>query len=157
MVRTLFFHMVFRKTMENTKKKPILTILFEVICGKWILNQVLVSTMFFTNINISFFNLCSDLLSIISKKINQIRNNLVYVVAGLIFLFCCAFTREPLQCFSAYFRKSKEIGVLQPIFLDYVCWQDGEFWQDGEWGVGSAGSVYIVHVRVSLIVASLRY
>ena len=26
----------------------------------------------------------------------------------------------PLQCFSTYFRKLKEIGVLQPIFPDYV-------------------------------------
>ena len=26
----------------------------------------------------------------------------------------------PLQCFSTYFRKLKEIGVLVPIFLDYI-------------------------------------
>ena len=141
MARTLFFHMVLRKTMKNTNKKPILTILFEAICGKWILNQVLVNTMLFTNISISLFNLYSDLLSIISKKISQIRNNLVYVVAHLIFLFCCALTRGPLQCFSAYFRKSKEIGVLQPIFLDYVFSFD--YIANGlltRWGMGSGVS-----------------
>ena len=30
----------------------------------------------------------------------------------------------PLQCFSTYFRKLKEIGVLRPIFRDYVIFYD---------------------------------
>ena len=45
-------------------------------------NQFLVSTIFLTDINIYFFNLCSDLFSIIGKKVNQIRSN----EARLIFL-----------------------------------------------------------------------
>ena len=42
--------------------------------------------------NISFFNLRFDLFLIIAKKVNQIRNNVVCVVARLVFVFCCAFT-----------------------------------------------------------------
>ena len=60
--------------------------------------------------NISFFSLRFDLFSIIAKEVNQIRNNVVCVVTHY----------GPLQCFSTYFRKSKEIGVLRPIFPEYV-------------------------------------
>ena len=81
-------------------------------------NQFLVSTIFFTIMNISFFSLGFDLFSIIAKEVSQIRNNVVCVVARLVFLFCCALTM--LQCFSTYFGKLKEIGVLRPIFPDYV-------------------------------------
>ena len=58
-------------------------------------NQFLVSTMFFTIRNISFFSLHFDLFSIIAKEVNQIRNNVVCVVARL-------------------------ARVLRPIFPDYV-------------------------------------
>ena len=69
--------------------------------------------------NISFFNLRFDLFSIIAKEINQIRNNVVRVVACLASVLL--YTHYgPLQCFSTYFRKLKEIGVLRPIFPDYV-------------------------------------
>ena len=46
---------------------------------------------FYTNITISFFNLCSDLFSNIAKKINQIRNRVVRVLARFV-VSCCAFT-----------------------------------------------------------------
>ena len=85
-------------------------------------NQFLVCTIFFTNINISFFNLRFDLFLIIAKKVNQIRNNVVCVVAHLVFVFFCALTTG--LCFSAYFRKLKEIGVLRPIFLGYFISSD---------------------------------
>ena len=81
-------------------------------------NQVLVSTIFFTIMNISFFSLRFDLFSIIAKEVNQIRNNVVCVVACFLVLLCTHY--GPLQCFSTYFRKLKEIGVLWPIFPDYV-------------------------------------
>ena len=50
-------------------------------------NQYLVSTIFCAITNISFFSLRFDLFSIITKKVNQIRNNVVCVVARLV--FCC--------------------------------------------------------------------
>ena len=78
-------------------------------------NQYLVSPIFFTIMNISFFNLCFNLFSMIAKEVNQIRNNVVCVVADLVFVFCCALTTG----FSTYFRKLKEIRVLRPIFPDY--------------------------------------
>ena len=69
--------------------------------------------------NNSFFSLRFDLFSIIAQKVNQIWNNVVCVVACLVFLFCCALY-GPLQCFSTHFRKLKEIRVLWPIFPDYT-------------------------------------
>ena len=80
-------------------------------------NQVLVSTVFFTIMIISFFSLRFDLFSMIAKEVNQIRNNVVCVVALLV-LLCTHY--GPLQCFSTQFRKLKEIGVLRPVFPDYV-------------------------------------
>ena len=82
-------------------------------------NQFLVSTIFFRNVFL-FFNLCFDLFSIITKKVNQIRNNVVCVVAHLVFVLSLCTHYGPLQCFSTYFRKLKEIRVLRPIFPDYV-------------------------------------
>ena len=88
-----------------------------------ITNQFLVSIIFFTNTNISFFNLSLDLLSIIAKK---------SIKSGTISLYCswpcfrvllCTHY-GPLQCFSTYFCKLKEIGVLRPIFPDYVIYCD---------------------------------
>ena len=74
MARKLFFHMVFRKFIENANKK-----------------KILVSTMFFTNINI-FFLICVVIsFQSLPKKVNQIRNNVV-----------------------------KRNGVSGPIFPDYV-------------------------------------
>ena len=66
-------------------------------------NQFLVSTIFFTIINISFFNLRFDLFSIIAKEINQIRNNVVCVVARLVFIFCCALTTGRSNAFQNIF------------------------------------------------------
>ena len=74
---------------------------------------------FLQSMNISFCNLRFDLFLIIAKEVNQIRNNVVCVVARLAFVLLCTHYR-PLQCFSTYFRKLKEIGVLRPIFPDYV-------------------------------------
>ena len=47
-------------------------------------NQFLVSTIFFTIMNISFFSLRFDLFSIIAKEVNQIRNNEVCVAPRLV-------------------------------------------------------------------------
>ena len=62
-------------------------------------NQFLVSTIFFTIMNVSFFNLRFNLFSIIAKEVNQIRNNVVCAVARLVFLFCCALTKGLCNAF----------------------------------------------------------
>ena len=66
-------------------------------------NQFLVSTIFFTIMNISFFNLRFDFFSIIAKEVNQIRNNVVCVVARLVFVFCCALTMGRCDAFQHIF------------------------------------------------------
>ena len=86
MARTLFFRMVLKKLSEITNNKPIL-----------------ISTIFFTIMNISFFNLRFDLFSIIAKEVNQIRNNVVCVVVRLVFLFCCALTTGRCNAFQHVF------------------------------------------------------
>ena len=66
-------------------------------------NQFLVSAIFFTIMNISFFNLRSDIFSIIVKEVYQIRNSVVCVAARLIFLFCCALTTGRCSAFQHIF------------------------------------------------------
>ena len=77
-------------------------------------NQFLVSTIFFTIINISFFSLRFDLFSIIAKEVNQIRNNVVCVVARLVFVFCCALTTGSGCC-----------NAFQHIFIN---WKKSKFY-----------------------------
>ena len=72
---TSFFSMVLRKFSEITKQQ---TIVF--------------SKIFFTIMNISFYSLRFDLFSIIAKEVNEIRKNVVRIVAHLVFLFGCALT-----------------------------------------------------------------
>ena len=93
MARKLFFHMVFRKFIENTNKK-----------------QILVSTMFFTNINISFFFLICVVISFQSlpKKVNQIRNNVVSVLTRLNFVFWFALTVGCCNAFQHIFVNQKK-------------------------------------------------
>ena len=83
-------------------------------------NQFVVTTILFTNINIPFFNLRFDRFSIIAKKSqsNQEQYSLCFSSPCFCVLLCthCG----PLQCFSTYFRKLKEIGVLRSLFPDYV-------------------------------------
>ena len=71
-------------------------------------NQFLVSTTFFTIMNISFSNLRFDLFSINAKEVNQIRNNAVCVVACRVFLFCCALTTRRCNAFQHIFIKKSE-------------------------------------------------
>ena len=86
MARTLFFRMVLKKFSEITNN-----------------NQFLVSTISFTIVNISFFNLRFDFFSIIAKEVNQVRNNVVCVVARLVFVFCCAITMSRCNAFQHIF------------------------------------------------------
>ena len=66
-------------------------------------NQFLVGTIFFININISFFYLGFDLFSIIVQKVNQIKGNVVCVVARLVFMFCFALTAGRCNPFQHFF------------------------------------------------------
>ena len=72
--RTLFFCMVLRKFLEITSNKPIFS-----------------QYNFFRIMNIYFFNLLFDLFLVMAKEVNQIRDNVVCVVARLVFVFFCAF------------------------------------------------------------------
>ena len=67
-------------------------------------NQFLVSDIFFAIMNISFFSLGFDLFSINAKEVNQTRNNVVYSVASLVFLFCCALTTGRCNAFQHNFE-----------------------------------------------------
>ena len=99
MVTILFFHMVLRKSIENT-------------CNK----LILLSIMFFTNVSISFFNLLSDLFSIIAKKVDQIRNHVVCVVACHAFVFYCVLTTDHCNLFQHIFVNPKKSKFYGPCF-----------------------------------------
>ena len=79
-------------------------------------NQFLVSTIFFTIMNISFFSLHFDLFSIIAKEVIQIRNNVLCVVARLVFLFCCALTTVGCNAFQHVFVNQKKSEFYGPYF-----------------------------------------
>ena len=88
-------------------------------------DQFLVSTISFTIMNISFFSLRFDLFPIIAKEVNQIRNNVVIVVARLAFLFCCALTTGRCNAFQHSFVNWKKSEFYGPYFqtvisCDYV-------------------------------------
>ena len=97
MARTLFFHILRRKFIENTINKPN-----------------------FSQYNISFYSLCSDLFSIIARKRqwNQEQCSLCCTMPCFRVLLCTLYGL--LRCVSTCFFKSKEIGVSWHIFQDYV-------------------------------------
>ena len=88
-----------------------------------IINQFLVSVIFFTIIKVSFFNLRFDLFSIIVKEVNQIRNNVVCVIIRLVFLFCCAITAGRWNVFHNIFVNQKNQNFTAHISrLCYFLW-----------------------------------
>ena len=104
-------------------------------------NQFLVSTIFFTIMNFSFFSLRFDLFSIIGKEVNQIRNNVVCVVACYIFLFCCALTTgrcnvfqqnlenlKKTEFYGTYFQRyqSIQVSLYLPFFVTFSLTQNRE-------------------------------
>ena len=66
--------------------------------------------------NISFFSLRFDFFSILAKEVNQIRINVVCVVARLVFCFAAHSLRASCNTFQ---HNLKEIGVSRPVFPDY--------------------------------------
>ena len=87
-------------------------------------NQFLVSTIFFTIMNVFFFWVC--IWSLFNHRqrsySNQEQCSLCCNSPCFLVLLCTHY--GPLQCFSTYFRELKEIGVLRPIFPDYVIFCD---------------------------------
>ena len=103
MGRTLFFRMVLKKFSEITNNKPIFS-----------------QYNIFYNYEYFFFQ--SAFWSLFNHRqrsqSNQEQCSLCCSSPCFRVLLCTHY--GPLQCFSTYFRKLKEIGVLRPIFPDYV-------------------------------------
>ena len=103
MGRTLFFRMVLKKFSEITNNKPIFS-----------------HYNIFYNYEYFFFQ--SAFWSLFNHRqrsqSNQEQCSLCCGSPCFRVLLCTHY--GPLQCFSTYFRKLKEIGVLRPIFPDYV-------------------------------------
>ena len=74
--------------------------------------------MFFTYINISFFNPFSDPFPIIVKEVTQIRNNTVCVVAHNISVLCCALTTDRCSVFQHSFKYQEKSEFYGPNFLN---------------------------------------
>ena len=103
MARTLFFRMVLRKFSEITNNKPIFS-----------------QYNIFYNYEYFFFQ--SAFWSLFNHRqrsqSNQEQCSLCCSSPCFRVLLCTHYGL--LQCFSTYFRKLKEIGVLRPIFPDYI-------------------------------------
>ena len=103
MARTLFFRMVLRKFSEITNNKPIFS-----------------QYNIFYNYKYFFFQ--SAFWSLFNHRqrsqSNQEQCSMCCSSPCFLVLLCTHY--GPLQCFSTYFRKLKKIGVLRPIFPDYV-------------------------------------
>ena len=84
-------------------------------------NGFLVSTIFFTIMNVSFLSLRFDLFLVIAKKVNQIRNN-VENKTRIISCFAVHLLRVVAMLFNIYFCKLKEIGVHDISRLCYFLW-----------------------------------
>ena len=103
MASTLFFRMVLRKFSEITNSKPILS-----------------QYKIFYNYEYFFFQsaFCSLFNHRQSSQSNQEKCILCCSSPCFRVLLCTHL--GPLQSFLTYFPKLKEIGVLRPIFPDYV-------------------------------------
>ena len=103
MARTLFLRMVLRKFSEITNNKPIFS-----------------QYNIFYNYEYFFFQ--SAFWSLFNHRQRSQSNQKQCSLRCCSPCFCVLLCTHsgPLQCFSKYFRKLKEIGVLRPIFPDYV-------------------------------------
>ena len=103
MTQTLFFRMALRKFSEITKNKPIFS-----QCNIFYNYEY----FFFKFSFWSLFNHHQKSLS------NQEQYTLCYSSSCFLVLLCTHY--GPLQGFGTYFRILKVVGVLRPIFPDYV-------------------------------------
>ena len=102
MARILFFRMVFRKFSEITKKNPIFS-QYNIFCNY--------EYFFFQSAFWSLFNHRQR------SQSNQEQCSMCCSSPCFLVLLCTHY--GSLQCFSTYFLKLKEIGVLRSIFADY--------------------------------------
>ena len=110
MARTLFFRLVVRKSLEIANNKPI----FSQYNIFYNYQHFLFQSVFW-----SLFNQRPR------SQSNQEQCSLCCSSPCFLVLLCTHY--GSLQCFSTYFRKLKEIGVLRPIFPDYVISCDYEY------------------------------
>ena len=103
MTRTLFFRTLLRKFSEITNNKPIFS-QYNIFYNY--------EYFFFQSTFWSLFNHCQK------SQSNQEKCSLCCSSPCFRVLLCSHY--GPLQCFSTYSRKLKEIRVLRPIFPDYV-------------------------------------
>ena len=99
MAKTLFLCMVLRKFSEITNNQ-----------------QIFSQCNIFYNYEYLFFRLLFNHRQ--RSQSNQEQCSLCCSSSCFFVLLCTLY--GPLQCFSTYFHKLKEIGVLLPIFPDYV-------------------------------------
>ena len=102
MAGTLFFRMVFRKFLEITKNKPIFS-----------------QYNIFYNYEYFFFQSAFWSLFNHRQRSQSNQEQCSMCCSSLCFLVLLCTRYGPLQCFSTYFRKLEEIGVLRPVFPDY--------------------------------------
>ena len=133
MARTLFFSMALRKFLEITNNKPIFS-QYNIF--------YIYDYFFFQSVFWSLFNH--------HQRSQSNKKQCILRCSSPCFRVLLCTHCGTLQCFSKYFRKLKEIGVLQPIFPDNVLSYDYEQTH----GLGS-GSPLFRHFFVSLIVHSL--
>ena len=106
MARTLFFCMVLRKFSEITNNKPIFT-----------------QYNIFNNYEYFFFQSAFWFLFNHHQRSQSNQKQCSLCSGSPCFRVLLSTHYEPLQCFSTYFHKLKEIGVLRPIFPDcFILW-----------------------------------
>ena len=103
MARTLFFCMVLRKFSEITNNQPIFS-----------------QYNVFYNYEYFFFQSAFWAFSNHHQRSESNQEQCILCSSSACFLVLLCNHYGSLQCFSTYFRKLKEIGVLRPIFPDYV-------------------------------------
>ena len=99
MARTLFFHKVLRKFIENTNNKPIFSQDNTFYKYKYVIFQ----SVFWLIFNHR-------------QKVNQIRNNVVYVVARFAFVFWCALATGCCNAFQHFLVNQKKSKISGPYF-----------------------------------------
>ena len=103
MARISFFRMVLTKFSEITNSKPVFSQYNIFYNYKYFLFQF------------TFWSLFNHSQR---SKSNHKQCSLCCSLPCFLVVLCTHY--GPLKCFSTYFRKLKEIGVLWPIFVDYV-------------------------------------
>ena len=103
MARTLFFRMVLTKFSEITNSKLIFT-----------QYNIFYNYGYFFLFQSAFWSLFNN-----HQRTQSNQKQCSLYCGSPCFPVLLCIHHGPLQCFSTYFRKLKEIGVLRPVFPDY--------------------------------------